>query len=49
MGRNVAPLDSAGAETINLRQARLWTGMAAANPQEMGIQEISKGSFRTAT
>jgi len=44
MGRNVAPLDSANAETINLRKARVWAGMAASNRQEMGIQEISQAS-----
>ena len=44
MGRNVAPLDRANAETINLRKACFWTGMAASNRQAMGIQEICRVS-----
>jgi hypothetical protein len=42
MGGDVAPLDSANAETINLWKARFWTGMAASKGQSVGIQEICR-------
>ena len=46
MGGNVAPLDGAHAETINLGEARFWTGMAASKRQPMGIQEVCRVSVQ---
>ena len=46
MGGNVALVDSADAETINLRKARFWTGMAPSNRQAMGIQEVRRVSVQ---